>query len=94
MKTVRYNDESRESPNEPDGLNKGWKFNGDNCGMGMPRQQSGSVAIIWGGMIGNELIGPLCVPKELKLSSDTYCSFLKTEAQLKKIIFLRDHFHA
>ena len=28
-------------------------------------------------MIGNEFIGLFCVPKELKLSSDTYCSFLK-----------------
>ena len=34
MKTVRYTDESRESLNELDGLNKGWRFNGDNCDMG------------------------------------------------------------
>ena len=46
MKTVRYSDESRELPNEPGGLNKGWKFNGDNCGIGMRHQQSGSVVII------------------------------------------------
>ena len=45
--------------------------------MGIRRQQSDSVAMIWDGMIGNELIGSLCVPKELKLSSDTYCFFLK-----------------
>ena len=77
MKTVRYTDESRESLNELDGLNKGWRFNGDNCDMGKRRQPSGSVAMIWGGIIGNELIGPFCVPKELKLSSDTYCSILK-----------------
>ena len=65
MKTIRYTDKSRNLPNEPDGLNRGWSFNGDNWDMGMRRQQSGSVAMIWGGMIGNELIGPFCV------SSDT-----------------------
>ena len=65
MKTIRYTDKSRKSPNEPDGLNKGWSFNGDNWDMGIRRQQSGSVAMIWGRMIGNELIGPFCV------SSDT-----------------------
>ena len=77
MKNFRYTDESKESPNEPDGLNKGWRFNGDNCDMGIRCQQSGSVAMIWSGMIGNELIALFCLPKELKLSSDTYCSFLK-----------------
>ena len=60
--------------------------------------------MIWGRMIGNYLIGPFCLPKELKLSSNTYCSFLKILmeplacnlflAQLTKIIFLRDHLHA
>ena len=48
MKTVRYTDDSRESPNKPDGLNKGWRFNGDNSAMEIERQQSGSVGIIWG----------------------------------------------
>ena len=47
MKTVRYNDE-RESPNEPDGLNKRWRFNGNNSAIEIRRQQSGSVGMIWG----------------------------------------------
>ena len=71
----------RESPNEPDGLNKRWRFNGGNSAMETRRQQSGSVVMIWSGMIGNELIGPFRVPKELKLSSDTYCSFLKNSME-------------
>ena len=47
-KTVRYTDESKESPNEPDGLNRRWRFNGDNSAMEIRRQQSGSVLMIWG----------------------------------------------
>ena len=69
MKTVRFSDESRESPNELHGLSEGWRFNGNNSAI--RRQQSGSVVMIWGGMIGNELIGPFCVFKELKMSFDT-----------------------
>ena len=55
------------------GLAKGWVLNGDNCAMGIPRQQSGSKDIIWGGMIGNEFIVLFHVPEELKLSSNMYC---------------------
>ena len=46
MKTVRCTDESRESLNEPDGLNKGWGFIGDNSAMEIQRQASGSVVMI------------------------------------------------
>ena len=56
MKTVLFNDESRASPNDTDGLTKGWVFNGDNYAMGIRRQQSCSVVMIWGRMIGNELL--------------------------------------
>ena len=55
MKTVLFTDESRASPNDTDGLTKRWVFNNDNYTMGIRRQQSGLVIIIWGGMIGNEL---------------------------------------
>ena len=40
-KTVLFTDESWASPNDPGCLTKGWVFNGDNCGMGIQRQQSG-----------------------------------------------------
>ena len=46
MKTVRYTDESTESANEPDGLNKEWRFNGDNSTMEIQRQKSGLVVMI------------------------------------------------
>ena len=55
MKTVLLTDESRASPNDTDGLTKGWVFDHDNYTMGIRRQQGGLVIIIWGGTIGNEL---------------------------------------
>ena len=65
MKTVLFTDESRASPNDTDGLTKGWVFNDYNYTMGIRRQQSGSVVIIWGGMIGNELTNLFREPEEL-----------------------------
>ena len=81
IKTVLFTDESRASPYDPDGLSKGWVFNGDNWAMGIPRQQSGSVVMIWGRMIGNKLAGLFRVPEELKPSADMYCSFLKNSIE-------------
>ena len=75
-------DQSRASPNDPDGLIKRWVFNGDNCAIGIRRQQSSSVVIIWSGMIENELTGLFRVPEKLKLSADMYCSFLKNSVEL------------
>ena len=63
--TARFTDESRASPNDNDGLTKRRVFNGDNHAIGMRRQQSGSVVMIWGGMVGNELSSLFRVPEEL-----------------------------
>ena len=65
MKTVLFTDESRASPNDTDGLTKGWVFNNYNYTMGIRRQQSGLVIMIWGGMIGNELTSLFREPEEL-----------------------------
>ena len=65
MKTVLFTDESRASPNNTDDLTKGWVFNGDNYAIGIRRQQSGSVVMNWGGMIGNELTSLFRAPEEL-----------------------------
>ena len=65
MNTVLFTDESRASPNVTDCLTKGWVFNGDKYAMGIRRQQSGSVVIVWGGMIGNDLTSLFRVPEEL-----------------------------
>ena len=63
----------------------------------MRRQQGGGGVLIWGGLIGNAIIGPFHVPEGLKLSLATYCSFLEPWldnlplARLKKIIFMHDN---
>ena len=64
MKTVLFIDESRATPNDPDGLTKEWVFNGDDYAMGIRRQKIGSMIMIWGGMIGNELTSLFQVPEE------------------------------
>ena len=46
VKTILFTNESRASPNDTDGLTKGWVFNGDNYAVGIRRQQSGSVVMI------------------------------------------------
>ena len=86
MKAVLLTDESRALPNDPDGLMKGWIFNGDNCSVGILLPQSYSMVRIWGRMIRNERTDLFCVPEELKLPGDVYCWFRKksVEAQLKK----------
>ena len=65
MKTVLFTDESRASPNDTDGLTKGWVFNDDNHTMGIRRQQGGLVITIWGGMIENEFTSLFREPEEL-----------------------------
>jgi transposase len=68
----------------------------------MRRQQGGGGGVmIWVGIIGNAIIDPLRVPEGLKLSSATYCPFLKNSlepwldnlplATLKKITFMHDN---
>ena len=65
MKTVLFTDESRSSPNDTDGLTKGWVFKDDNYTMRIRRQQSGLVIMIWGGMIENELTSLFREPEQL-----------------------------
>ena len=48
-----------------DGLTKGCIFYDDNYTMGIGRQQSGLVIMIWGRMIGNELASRFREPEEL-----------------------------
>ena len=62
IKTVIFTYESRVSLNDTDSLIKGWVFNRDNYAIGIRRQQSGSVVMIWGGMIENELTSLFRIP--------------------------------
>ncbi|CAB3977339.1 Transposable element Tc3 transposase [Paramuricea clavata] len=58
MKFLLFTDESRASLDGPDGWAKGCVFNGDNCPNRMKRQQRGGGVMVWGGIIGNAIIGP------------------------------------
>ena len=47
--------------------------------------------MIWARIIGDELIGPVRVPQDVKLSSATYCQFLKNvlEPWLEEVPLMR-----
>lgn len=57
--------------------------------------------MMWAGIIGDELVGPVRVPQGVKLTSATYCQFLKNVldpwleeiplSQLKKIVYMHDN---
>ena len=93
MKYVLFTDESRATLDGPDGWAKGWVINGDQAPV---RRR-----LIWAGIIGDELIGPVRVPQGVKLTSATCCQFLKNVleewleeiplSRLKKVVFMHDN---
>ena len=100
MKYVLFTNESRATLDGPDGWAKGWVINGDQAPV-RRRQQGGGGVMIWAGIIGDELIGPVRFPQGVKLTSATYCQFLKNVleewleevplSQLKKVVFMHDN---
>ena len=100
MKYVLFTDESRATLDGPDGWAKGWVINGDQAPVRRRRQQGGGGVMIWPGIIGDELIGPVRVPQGVKLTSATYRQFLKNvleewleEVPLSrlKVVFMHDN---
>ena len=75
MKCVLFTDESRATLDGPDGWSKGWVFHGDQCPARVRRQLGGGGVMIWAGIVGDELFGPVRVPEGVKLTSRTYCQF-------------------
>ena len=73
MKYVLFTDESRATLDGPDGWAKGWVIICDQAPVRRRRQQGGGGVMIWAGIIGDELIGPVRVPQGVKLSSATCC---------------------
>ncbi len=67
----------------------------------MRRQQGGGGVMIWAGIIGDELFGPVRVPESAKITSHTYCQFLKSVLEpwleeiplslLRKLIYMHDN---
>jgi transposase len=101
MKCVLFTDESRATLNGPDGWSKGWVLHGDQCPIRMRRQQGGGGVMIWAGIVGDEILGPVRVPEGVKITSHTYCQFLKRVLEpwleeiplslLRKIIYMHDN---
>ena len=54
-----------------------WVIRGDQCPTRISRQQGGGV-MLWAGIVKDELVGPFRVQEGVKLTSHTYCQFLKS----------------
>ena len=101
VKYVLFTDESRATLDGPDEWAKGWIINGDQALVRRRRQQGGGGVIIWAGIIGDELIGPVRAPQGVKLSPTTYYQFLKNVLEpwleevsltrLKKVVSMHDN---
>ena len=78
MKHVLFTDESRATLDGPDGWSRGWVIRGDQCPTRIRRQQGGGEVMLWAGIVGDELVGPFRVKEGVKLTSQTYCQFLKS----------------
>ena len=76
MKYVLFTDESRATLDGPDGWAKGWVINGDQAPVRRRRQQGGGGVMIWAGIIGDELIGPVRVPSNLRAADEKELNFL------------------
>ena len=77
MKHVLFTDESRATLDGPDGRSKGWVIRGDQCPARIRRQQGGGGVMLWASIVGDELVGSFRVQEGVKLTSHTYCQFLK-----------------
>ena len=101
MKHVLFTDESRATLDGPDGWSRGWVLRGDQCPTRIRRQQGGGGVMIWAGIVGDELVGPVRVQEGVKLTSQTYCQFLKSVlepwleevplSRLRNLIYMHDN---
>ena len=48
------------------------------CPRRTRRQQGGGGVMLWAGIVGDELVSPVRVQEGVKLTSHTYCQFLKS----------------
>ena len=97
--SLRCTNESRATLDGPGGWANGWVINGEQAPT--RRQQGWGGVMIWVGIFGGELIGPVRIPQGVKLTSATYCGFLKNVleawleevplSRLKKVVFMHDN---
>lgn len=77
MSLVLFTDETRATLDGPDGWAKGWVYFGDERHQRLRRQQQGGGVMIWAGIIGDRLVGPVKVPEGVKVTSAAYCDLLR-----------------
>ena len=77
MSLVLFIDETRATLDDPDGWAKGWVYFGIQRHQRLRRQQQGGGVMIWAGIIGDTLVGPVKVPEGVKVTSAAYCDLLR-----------------
>ena len=78
MKMVSFTDETRTTLDGPDGWGRGWVGNGQECHTRFRRQQGIGGVMIWAGIIGDELVGPVRVSEGVKIPFTAYCQLLES----------------
>ena len=78
MKMVLFTDETRATLDGSDGWGKGWVANGQQRHNRFRRQQGGGGVMIWAGIIGGKILGPIRVPEGVKITSAAYCQLLES----------------
>lgn len=101
MNHVLFTDETRATLDGPDGWSKGWVLSGSERHQRLRRQQQGGGVMIWAGIIGDRLVGPVRVPDGVKITSTSYCDMLKEVLEpwlddiplslLQNLIFMHDN---
>ena len=61
----------------PDGQAKGWEVDTKETPWKLRRQQGGVGVMIWAAIINDEIVGPLKVDDEVKITSYSYTTFLE-----------------
>ena len=77
FQTVLFTDDYRATLDEPVGWCRGCLVTGCIKPSRVRRQQGGGGVMFWAGIIGNEFVGPLRVPDDVKMNSLTYRNFLQ-----------------
>ena len=77
MSHVLFTDETRATLDGPDGWANGWVYFGDERHYRLRRQQQGGGVMVWAGIIGDRLVGPIRVPEGVKVTSAAYCNLLR-----------------
>lgn len=74
---VIFTDESRATLDGPDGWASGWVLRNQPPIPRYMRQQGGGGIMIWAGIVGDKVIGPVRVKDGVKMNAESYCEMLQ-----------------